>query len=396
MTSDSDHHPGRFSVIVGPMVLVYSLMAMCPVASFTLDHPCLSARLSSEKSVCLDSKGHLASFSLSIIDLSLAEALSGHTGTIHSVHAVEAKTAQEASAKYAAAGSTVSLAATGGEDGKLILWDLLSAEQIASHDCGSEVWCTRLSRDAKKVLAVTDEGNILAFQSLRDVGSSSARPVVLSGGGQVILSADWSPDAGMISAGGWDAYVRIYSVGNEKHPQGSAPMEARASMGGHEGWIHSVRFHGANTLVTASADKTVRLWNAANGSSIRVSRTHSAPALCAVVISPGSGGSENATSAFASGPSSSLHASLLASGSQDFTIHLVDLATEKSKPTVALVGHTGPVTSICPLRGGKFLLSSSADKSIRIWDLRMMRLLVAFDCAKPCNSVSAVHFHIKL
>src|SRR5438128_2523394 len=57
----------------------------------------------------------------------------------------------------------------------------------------------------------------------------------------------------------------------------------------------------------------------------------------------------------------------LASGSQDKTVKLWDVATGRQNAT--LQGHTGYVSSVAFSADGKTLASGSLDKTIKLWDL---------------------------
>ncbi|MEO8893517.1 MAG: serine/threonine-protein kinase, partial [Coleofasciculaceae cyanobacterium] len=100
------------------------------------------------------------------------------------------------------------------------------------------------------------------------------------------------------------------------------------------------------TLASASADKTIKLWNLATGKEIRTLRGHTS-FVNYIVISP--------------------DGQTLASASADKTIKLWNLATGKEIRT--LTSHTSFVNYLAISRDGQILVSASADKTIKLWNL---------------------------
>ncbi len=100
--------------------------------------------------------------------------------------------------------------------------------------------------------------------------------------------------------------------------------EHRQTLVGHTDWVRSVDFNPKGRIIaSASADKTIRLWNVKTGKHEQTLTGHTAPIRC-IRFSPSG--------------------EILASGSQDGTLYLWDVGTGEHLKT--LTGHTGNVYSV--------------------------------------------------
>ncbi|MEP0783843.1 serine/threonine protein kinase [Trichocoleus sp. DQ-A1] len=121
------------------------------------------------------------------------------------------------------------------------------------------------------------------------------------------------------------------------------------------------------TLVSGSSDKTIKVWNLKTGKLIRTLLGHSS-SVDTVAISPDE--------------------QTLVSGSDDKTIKVWNLKTGKLVRT--LLGHKNYVWSAAISPDGQTLVSGSDDKTIKVWNLRtgiLTRTLLGHD-----NSVNSVAF----
>jgi WD40 repeat protein len=110
-----------------------------------------------------------------------------------------------------------------------------------------------------------------------------------------------------------------------------------------------LRVDGRELLASASADRTVRIWDPATGA---IERT----------LSGHTGGVNGVCGVRVDGRD------LLASASADRTVRIWDPATGAIERTLS--GHTDWVNGVCAMRvdGRDLLASASADRTVRIWD----------------------------
>ena len=131
-------------------------------------------------------------------------------------------------------------------------------------------------------------------------------------------------------------------------PKGTKPeFKLKHNLLGHQGAVSSAKFARDGTLLgSASADKTVKIWNAVDGKF-----------QCELVGHTG-GVSDL----------SWVDSSQLATASDDRTVMIWDVETQKAVST--LTGHSNYVFCVSYNPTGNILASGSFDESIKLWDLR--------------------------
>ncbi|KAL1985409.1 hypothetical protein VTN96DRAFT_7970 [Rasamsonia emersonii] len=159
------------------------------------------------------------------------------------------------------------------------------------------------------------------------------------------------------------------------------------SLEAHVDEVTALHFRG-NTLISGSADKTLRQWDLVKGRCVQTLDVLWAAAQASASLAAGTNAQWRPTgrlpdaSADFVGALQSFDAAL-ACGTADGIIRLWDLRSGQVHRS--LVGHTGPIT--CLQFDDVHLVTGSLDRSIRIWDLRTGSIYDAFAYDKPITSM---------
>ena len=216
------------------------------------------------------------------------------------------------------------------------------------------------------------------FQDIRAVDTQL---LVLSGHGDIVLSAAYSPDGTRVVTASADKSARIWDAGT------GAQL---AILNGHGSSVYAAAYSpDGSRIVTASDDKTARIWDANTGAQLAVLSGH-ADQVSLAVYSPD--GAHIVTASFdktariwdartgaqlgvLSGHGDSV---ISAAYSPDGT-HIVTASDDKTariwdarsgKPLAVLSGHGDRVESADFSPDGTRLVTASRDKTARIWDAR--------------------------
>ncbi len=201
-----------------------------------------------------------------------------------------------------------------------------------------EIWGVAYSPDGRTVATASRDASGHGKLVLWDVASSKARIWLEQPFG--VRSVAFSPDGGMLAAGGWDNVVRIYEAHTAK---------LIATLNGHTGLVNSLAFSpDGKTVASAGLDKMVILWDVAMEAVSRRLVGHQDEVLCVAY--------------FADGKS-------LATGGKDATVRVWDVETGKVRQTLKAPAATQPfeVTAVSP--DGKIIAAGSWDAAAYLWDV---------------------------
>ncbi|KAL1304512.1 hypothetical protein AAFC00_003499 [Neodothiora populina] len=201
----------------------------------------------------------------------------------------------------------------------------------------------------------------------------------------------------------------LFASSDEAPIAAAAPPAANLSecevftLSAHVAEVTALHMHN-NTLVSGSADKTLRQWDLEKGRCVQTLDVLWAAAQVNTLSAPsdtaGAGGWFQPMAGAARGRTLDPEADFvgavqvfdaaLACGTADGMVRLWDLRS--GTVSRSLVGHTGPVTAL--QFDDVHLVTGSADRSVRIWDLRTGTLYDAFAYDSPILSMQFDTRHI--
>ncbi|KAK7484651.1 hypothetical protein BaRGS_00024059 [Batillaria attramentaria] len=208
---------------------------------------------------------------------------------------------------------------------------------------------------------------------------------------QGVTSVDFTNDSSMLAAGLQDSNIRVWSLTPRKlrsmKPQSDLEvidkeaddvlermMDDRTAtetkvLTGHSGPVFAVSFSQDRTsLISASQDGTVRLWNLLTWANIVCYKGHNFP-VWDVKFSP--------------------HGHYFASGGQDRTGRL--WSTDHYQPLRMFVGHLSDVDCVQFHPNSNYVATGSSDRTVRLWDVlsgSCVRVMTGHKGAVHCMTFS--------
>lgn len=188
--------------------------------------------------------------------------------------------------------------------------------------------------------AYTKGDNSLALRYMLPVALAKAEnrlPITLANHTGAVMMAAFSPDDEKVVTASADKTARIWQASDGKE---------LLVLKGHEDTVVSAQFSpDGMRVVTTSLDKTARIWKVADGSLVAPLIGH-IDGLCAAIFSP--------------------DGKQIATASYDHTAKIWDAATGKLISTLA--GHEGAIYAVCYSKDGKLIATVGADKTVKLWD----------------------------
>jgi len=231
--------------------------------------------------------------------------------------------------------------ASGSANNVVQLWNGIPCTPVEMHvlDHNSAADCICFSRDSTKIAVGLSDATIVLWVALTRTNIATFR-----GHSRSISSVQFSPDGTSLVSASYDTTVRVWNTNQSTSDQ---PL---AVLTGHDLQVYSATFSpDGRYIATASGDKTIQIWNA---SGIRQA-----------------GGAFQARQSYVNTVAVSADGAIVVSGSDDCSVRVWDAQAGVPK-LPPLLGHTKPLTSVVISPDASLIASVSNDSAMRLWDAR--------------------------
>ncbi|KAK0656153.1 WD40-repeat-containing domain protein [Cercophora newfieldiana] len=242
----------------------------------------------------------------------------------------------------------------GTKEGELQLYDVASAallESVDGHE-GHAIWALQVHPDGKSVVSggADKTAKFWDFKIVQEqvLGTTRRTPKLKLIQSRIlkvsddILSLKFSPDSKLLAVSLLDSTVKVFFTDS---------LKLYLNLYGHKLPVLSMDIsYDSKLIVTSSADKNIRIWGLDFGDCHKALFGHQDSILQVAFVPHNSDG--NGHHFF--------------SASKDRTIKYWD--ADKFEQIQRIHGHHGEIWALAVSHSGRFLVSASHDKSIRVWE----------------------------
>ncbi|HEY7326545.1 MAG TPA: hypothetical protein VH592_02825 [Gemmataceae bacterium] len=260
---------------------------------------------------------------------------------------------------------------TGCSDKQVRLWNLANG-QVERPFSGPSlgVLCVAMNAGGTQVAAGSSDKTLFVWNA---ADGKEVRKFTLAA---AVNSVAFSPDGKFLAGGLADNSIHLFDLAMGKEIK---------TISGHSGAVNALFFTSkGDQLVSASADKTVQTWNTTDSKSV-IKLDHGAPVQALALSRDGtriaSGGADKTVKVWTLAGHATITTPaevLSVRFSPDDSRLLVGCADNKARvynvdgQLVEFFPHDGPVHAVAYHNDGKHVVTSSADKTARMWPLSLV------------------------
>jgi WD40 repeat protein len=348
--------------------------------------------------------GHTTAVNLAVFDVTgtrIASAAAGGTVKVWDVQSganLGTLPVERNSVDYLAISRGGGRVAVSGRTGETWIWDLGSG-QVRRLDGGDNSTCLAFSPDGMRVVSGGADRRLRVWDAQKGTLLLTSEPE----GGEVV-SVAFSPDGSRILAGTTRGAVQIRDTATGVVV---GTLLTHTFGRGHDG-VRQISFTPDGARILTADGEVVRMWDAENYSSatlpkmalgeeefataLAVTPDHSLVATGARALhlwdthSASEIGLAASGSAFIEALAFSPDSRLLAAGLVSGVITVYDVPSRR--PVFTLTGHHARVTQVVFSADGKQIISSSLDRTVRVWRTESHTMSNMIELADPVNSVA--------
>jgi len=259
------------------------------------------------------------------------------------------------------------------KEGRINVWhrpgiDPSQWQPVVTLSAGVTVHDLTYRRDGRALAAATEDGLVLIYRT----DQFEARPTRLVGHRRAVLSVDFSPagHAGTIASASADRTIRLWN---------SETGELLRTIVGHADDVWSVDFSPrGDRLVSASQDFTARIWKVDTGNECQRFRQHNEPVFCARFSPDGrfvaSGGYDKRVLLWPADQTAPVQLTLVNEVVERLQRKQPISETDLDDNQVRVFeGHTGGIRDIQFSQDGRLIVSAARDNTLRLWDAEPQR-----------------------
>jgi len=228
-----------------------------------------------------------------------------------------------------------------------------------------KIYSAHWAADSRRLVSASQDGKLIIWNAF-----TTNKEHAIGLRSSWVMTCAYSPDGGMVAAGGLDNIVSIYKLSADKRAMSNEKPAAELSQ--HEGYLSCCRFIDNQQIISSSGDSTCILWDISRSAPKMVFTDHSQDVM-SVSLMPG-------------------NPNIFASGSCDALGKIWDVRQPGKKAALTFKGHESDVNSVSFLSDGTAFATGSDDSSCALWDLRAAAQVNRYASPKVLCGVTSVTF----